>query len=58
MGAKWTRFSGFGEVFRNCTNFEQKMLSEAAERPILNRRGHGRLLPAGAKSSKTSNENG
>jgi hypothetical protein len=58
MRAKWSGFGGFGEVFRNCTIFEQKMLSKAAEWATLTRQGHGRLLPAGVKSSKTSNENG
>jgi hypothetical protein len=35
MGAKWRGSGGFGVVFRNCTHFEQKMPTEAADWTIL-----------------------
>jgi hypothetical protein len=58
MASKWTRLLGFGEDFRNCTKFDHNMPIKSARWPPLNRRTHGKVPRAGAKSGKTSNQNG
>jgi nitrogen regulatory protein P-II 1 len=56
MGAKWARFRGFGDDFRNCTNFDHNMPLKSAKWATLNRRTHGRPFWLVLKAAKPRTE--